>query len=96
MTEESVMEVGRVVRSKAGRDKGGIYLVIKVIDEDYVLIANGANRSIDKPKKKKVKHLQPRPDTIFYLKEKLLSGERVLDAELRKSLKSLGYDLKGG
>lgn len=95
MSETSI-EIGRVVRSKAGRDKNGVYIIVEVIDRDYVMIANGADRSIDKPKKKKIKHLEPKPYIAFDIKVKLENGRKVFDGEIKKSLKSLGYELKGG
>ena len=34
-----------------------LYVVVRQIDNDYVLLANGDTKSIDMPKKKKIKHL---------------------------------------
>ncbi|HHT64615.1 MAG: hypothetical protein ACOX25_03220 [Caldicoprobacterales bacterium] len=85
-------EVGRVVLAKAGRDKGKDFIIIQRLDDEYVLIADGAGRTIDKPKKKKVRHLKPRPALDQELKQRLETGARVLDADIRKSLKSLGYE----
>jgi Ribosomal protein L14E/L6E/L27E len=47
------MDIGRVVLAKAGRDKGKHFVIVGRMDENYVLIANGKSRSIDKPKKKR-------------------------------------------
>jgi len=85
-------QVGRVVLAKAGRDKGKAFIIIQRLDDEYVLIADGVSRTIDKPKKKKVKHLIVKPILVQELKEKLESGGKVLDADIRKSLKSLGYE----
>ena len=52
------MERGQFVLSIAGRDKGKIFVVTEIIDENYVMIADGMLRSINKPKKKKLKHLR--------------------------------------
>jgi len=51
------MKCGQFVLSIAGRDKGRIFAVMEITDEDYVMIADGMLRSINKPKKKKLKHL---------------------------------------
>lgn len=85
------MDVGRVVLGKAGRDKGRIFVVIEQIDEDYVLIVNGTNRSMEKPKKKKMKHLEAKPELLEDVREKILEGQRVFDAQIRKRLELLGY-----
>lgn len=49
---------GDVVLSLSGRDKGRTLAVVEVVDEDYVLVADGDLRKIEKPKKKKVRHIK--------------------------------------
>lgn len=44
------LETGMLARSKAGHDKGQIY-IIKDMDENDVYLVNGENRTCDKPKK---------------------------------------------
>lgn len=48
--------VGSAVYSRAGRDKGSIYLVCK-IENGYCFLTDGDKRKLDNPKKKKEKHL---------------------------------------
>lgn len=50
-------ETGMLVRSKAGHDKGEIF-IITGIDNAYVYLADGKYRTSEKPKKKKIKHVQ--------------------------------------
>jgi len=50
-------EVGMLAKSKAGHDKGHVYVIFEV-DEAYVYLVDGAIRTIEKPKKKKKKHVQ--------------------------------------
>lgn len=52
------LEVGQFVRSKAGRDRGDVFLVLELLEGDQVMIVDGHRRPLDRPKKKKVKHLQ--------------------------------------
>ena len=47
-----------VVVSTAGHDKGVIFAVIGLTQEEYALIADGKVRKLEKPKKKKLKHLE--------------------------------------
>lgn len=47
---------GSVVRSKAGRDKNGYFIVTKC-DGVYAFISDGKGRRLEKPKRKKYKHL---------------------------------------
>ena len=48
-----------VVVSTAGHDKGVVFAVIGFTLEKYALIADGTVRKLEKPKKKKLKHLEP-------------------------------------
>lgn len=77
---------GQVALSKAGRDAGKKFVIINVVDDNYVLIADGNLRKIEKPKKKKVKHLELTGDTIEFIREKLLNNVRVSNSDVRKSL----------
>ncbi len=49
---------GSIAVSTAGRDRNKVFIIVGVLDEKYVLIANGKSRKIEKPKKKKLKHLK--------------------------------------
>lgn len=46
------LQIGQVVRSKAGRDKGRVFVVVGKFDDQHVLVADGDLRKIEKPKKK--------------------------------------------
>lgn len=50
------MERGRIVCSKAGRDKGCFMVVIKV-SQGRVFVADGKSRNLEKPKAKNPLHL---------------------------------------
>ena len=51
------IKVGSIVRSIAGHDKGSLLLVV-ALEKGYAYVADGKLRKIEKPKKKKLKHLQ--------------------------------------
>jgi large subunit ribosomal protein L14e len=89
---ENSLEIGRVVMSKAGRDRGRYFVVVEKLDENYVMIVDGDLRKIDKAKKKKYKHLKAKKELISSIQAKILSGEPVLDSEIRRSLEALGYN----
>ena len=86
--------VGMVVKSKAGRDAGRYFVVLKGADEGYVLIADGDLRKVAKPKRKKIKHLDIRMVSIPAVKAKLLAGEMPQDFEIREGLDALGLKYK--
>ena len=85
------MEVdkSRLIVSKAGRDKGQLFYVIDT-DEQYVYLADGKSRKLEKPKRKKRKHVEQVPRTESRIAEKIRNGEKVLNSELRKELASFG------
>ena len=58
------LEVGRIARSKAGRDSGRFVLVVGEADAEHLLIADGDLRKVEKPKKKKRRHLEPTATTV--------------------------------
>jgi len=84
--------LGSVVYSLMGRDKGRYFAVVGLVDESYVLIADGDLRRLNNPKKKKIKHLQSKPDKLENIMIKLQSNQKVFDSELRSALESLGYN----
>lgn len=72
---------GQVVRSKKGRDEGKVYIIMEIIDDDLLLLVDGKLRKLDRPKRKKVKHLYIYKDVIdtevsdfsdIYIRKKLL------------------------
>jgi ribosomal protein L14E/L6E/L27E len=77
------MTRGTVVFSKAGRDKGRAMVVLEA-DGEFLMLADGRLRTIERPKKKKVKHVQP---TNFQLDMKPECGRELQDADIRKQLK---------
>lgn len=50
-------ECGMLAWSRAGHDEGQLYVIMDVQDE-YVFLTDGRLRPLEKPKKKKKKHVQ--------------------------------------
>ncbi|MGN0793314.1 MAG: hypothetical protein ACI4MG_02445 [Aristaeellaceae bacterium] len=88
-----LMEPGRVVLSTQGRDAGRYFIVLQVMDEQFVLMADGQSRKIANPKKKKVKHLRPKPIVVNVDGEKL-PNRHLQDSDLRNALAEHGLDMK--
>lgn len=65
--------VGQKVRSKAGRDSGTDYIVIRT-EGNYVYVADGAVRRLDNLKKKKIKHVEGSYNISEEIAERLLEG----------------------
>ena len=55
-------------------------------DPVYLFLANGKDRSLDKPKRKKRKHVQKVLRSETRVAVMLRSGDKVLNSELRRDL----------
>ena len=51
------IEKGMLAKSKAGHDKGKVYVIYDV-DDTYVYLVDGRIRLLENPKQKKRKHVQ--------------------------------------
>lgn len=77
--------IGQVVYSKKGRDKGLPFLVFKV-EGDYLYLADGKVRKINKLKKKKCRHVQPTNNIILEFKNSIENNLFLTDSDIRKYL----------
>ena len=78
-----------IVISTAGRDSGLTFYVFETKD-DLVCIVNGKERKLEHPKWKKLKHVRKVSRTDSRVAQKLLSGDKVLNSELRRDLAAFG------
>ena len=85
--------VSDVVVSTAGRDAGEWFYVINE-DPIYLFLANGKDRTLDKPKRKKRKHIQKVLRAETRVAEKLREGDKVLNSELREDLAQISQDIQ--
>ena len=81
------VEIGSIVRSRAGRDQGRLFVVISEIDEDFVLMANGSLRTMDRPKKKRRRHLTRIGMVPQEMLETIRRDGRAPDHEVRALIK---------
>lgn len=84
------LKPGQIVKSKAGHDKGNVFFVVAILDDDHVLIADGDRRKSDNPKKKKIRHLQPYNTINPVIADKLERGIRIENIELQRELEKSG------
>ena len=80
--------LGQVVLSKAGKDSGSFYVVLRE-EGDFAYIADGRLRKAEKPKRKRKKHLAP-------TKTVLASGDYETDSQLRAALSRFNKTDEGG
>ena len=79
------LSVSDLVESTAGRDRGKLFYVIGT-EGVYALLANGKERPIEHPKRKKLKHIRRVAQGESNIARMLKSGDKVLNAQLRRDL----------
>ena len=75
------LEKGMVVKSLCGKDKNKFFCVLDKQD-DYVLYCDGCVRKLEKPKRKKIKH-------VHVTRVKLQTEILQVNKHIEKALKSL-------
>ncbi|CAK7025775.1 MAG: hypothetical protein PEPC_01089 [Peptostreptococcus russellii] len=83
------LSVGQLVKASCGRDQGKLFIIVSIVDKDYVMIADGKSRKLDKPKLKKIKHLNIYNFVNEEVKELLLNGENITDSFIRAEIDKL-------
>ena len=79
---------GDIVISRAGRDEGKYYAVLAMESPDFVMLTDGDLRKLDRPKRKRIKHLKPTYQAI--------SMETMQnDAGIRKALSAMKPEKEG-
>ena len=86
---EPEIRISDVVVSRAGRDRDQLFYVIGT-EGVYTLLANGKDRTLEKPKRKKLKHVSKVLRAETRVAAKLLAGDKVLNSELRRDLAAFG------
>ena len=89
----SDFNISDVVKATAGRDQGKLFYVIGA-DGLYLALANGKDRTLDRPKRKKCKHVQKVLRSETRVAQKLRSGDKVLNGELRRDLAFLAGQMQ--
>lgn len=83
---DQAFQPGTLVRSLAGHDRGGIFAVLAA-DAAFVYIADGRRRPVNRPKKKKRRHLEPVEGDLGPVRESMQLGRPVADSTLRRALR---------
>jgi len=81
------INLGDLVISNQGRDKGVIYLITKKLPNNYFLCINGDNKKIENPKKKIKRHITPLEVNIEKIRVKLENETKVYDSEIFSAIK---------
>ncbi|MFD2750061.1 KOW domain-containing RNA-binding protein [Virgibacillus siamensis] len=97
---DSIPQAGQVVRIMQGREAGQYAVVLKLIDDRFVLLADGEKRKYDRPKKKNLHHIEVMDYISPEVQNSLLETGRVTNGKLRfaiaKFVNEVVTDLKKG
>jgi large subunit ribosomal protein L14e len=84
-------QIGQFVKVLRGKDEESYAVIIAIIDDRVVLIADGDKRRFDSPKKKNVLHLQLQPAISQEVLNSLQESGRVTNAKLRYVIQKFAY-----
>ncbi len=83
---------GYFARSKAGHDKGKTYIIIEGTretgKEDIVMVSDGALKPIEKPKRKRTKHLQIILKTDEVIWTKMTNGQEIRNEDIKRAIEN--------
>ena len=83
------ISMGQLVTSTAGRDEMQVYLVVGITNNQVLLLANGRERKMANPKRKNIRHVNVLKSIAKGAAEKLQSGVKVTDEEIRQAIQDL-------
>jgi len=75
--------LGRLAQVNKGREQGNLAIIIEVIDDRYVMLADGDKRKYDRPKKKNINHISLTSFISDEVRSSLLETGRVSNGKLR-------------
>lgn len=82
------VQVGNIVISTSGRDKG-LYFIVIAVEEEFVYLADGNIRKIERPKKKKLKHIEV---TAFHdenIANRVIKKNKITNQDIKKALRAI-------
>ncbi len=86
--------IGEFAKSKAGHDKGEIFIIVGA-EGEYVFLADGKARTVEKPKKKKIKHIQTINCTDDEILKKIDSNIKIINEDVKRAIKCYKQETGG-
>ena len=78
--------IGKFATSKAGHDKTKLYVIMNE-DSEYVYLVDGDLKPLDKPKKKRKKHIQIINRVDETIQNKLETGQIIYNEDIKRAIK---------
>lgn len=82
------LQIGNIVISTMGRDKG-LYFIVVGVEENYVYLVDGSVRKVDKPKKKKIKHIELTSLFEENIATKVKNKHKITNQDIKKALREI-------
>lgn len=79
-------QLGQFVVVTSGRDTGQYGIIVRLLDDKSVLVADGIKRTFDNPKKKNLQHLQLLDQVSPEVQNSIKESARVTNGKLRFAL----------
>jgi large subunit ribosomal protein L14e len=86
VSDNAKPQLGQIVKILRGRDLNKFAIIIAIVDQRFLWIADGDKRKFDQPKKKNVLHLQLQDAISEEVVNSLLETGRVTNGKLRYAL----------
>jgi large subunit ribosomal protein L14e len=86
VSETDKPQLGQIVKILRGRDLNKFAIIIAIVDQRFLWIADGDKRKFDQPKKKNLLHLQLQDAISQEVVNSLLESGRVTNGKLRFAL----------
>jgi large subunit ribosomal protein L14e len=86
MTMEARPQIGQFVKVLRGKDEESYAVILAIVDDRFVMIADGHKRRFDQPKKKNVLHLELQPAISSEVSGSMQETGRVTNAKLRYAI----------
>jgi len=95
-TDTKVIPGGSFVYSKRGRDTGKLFITLAGSDGGYVLLADGISRKLQKPKRKKVIHIELTTLQRMDITDPNLTNKKIAAAVKEKMNEACSFKLPKG
>lgn len=84
--------LGQVVRSRRGKDRGSLYVIVGFPQEDRLALADAGKFNLSRPKRKNPKHVQPTLRCAAEVADLVVAGKEIDRGRLCQILRTLDGD----
>jgi hypothetical protein len=90
------LRFGQLILSIAGRDCNQYYIILGLIGDRFIEVADGVKHPVAHAKKKNLKHVKVQMLIAKEIEEMILKGESVVDSQVIAAVKRLKNELEEG